>query len=108
MTTTNKKLNAIEGYLAKCLDDVTEVTGVKDWEIMSKSRGFEYVANARFLVYSCMRAHDLEPSYQQIGRLMNRHHGSVMNGIKAVNNLAGYDKKMKLKVKALRERGHRI
>ena len=108
MTTTNKKLNAIESYLAKCLNDVTEVTGVKDWEIMAKSRGFEYVCDARFLVYLTMRAHDSEPSYQQIGSLMNRHHGSIMNGIKAVNNKASYDKKMKLKVKALRERGHRI
>ena len=108
MTTTIKQPNIVEEYLLKCIEDVSEVTGVRSWEIMSKSRGFEYVCDARFLVYYCMRAHEAEPSYQQIGKLMRRHHGSVMNGIKAVNNKLLYDKKMKFKVKALREKGHKI
>lgn len=108
MTTTKKQPNIVEEYLTKCINDVSEVTGVRSWEIMAEKRGFEYVCDARFLVYSCMRAHETEPSFQQIGTLMRRHHGSVMNGIKKVNNKLSYDKKMKLKVKSLREKGHRI
>lgn len=108
MKTTKKKPNVIEDYLAKCLSDVEEITGVRDCEILTKRRGFEYVSDARFLVYLTMRSHELEPSYQQIGTLMGRNHAAVIHGIKAVSNKASYCKKMNAKLKALRIRGYKV
>ena len=108
MTTTKEKPNVIELHLEKCLSDVCEITGVQSHEIMSRQRGFNYICDARFLVYCTLKAHELDPPFSQIGRIMGRDHGAIMNGIKQIKNRASYCKKMKAKVKALRERGHRI
>lgn len=100
--------NIIETYLHRCLSDVHDVTGVRPSEIMSKRRGYEYITHARFMVYAMMRGHDLEPPLTQIGSLMGRDHGSVLNGIKKLRGHCEYNKKLRRRVEMLRERGHNL
>ena len=90
----NKDFEAVLGL-------VTDTTGIPRNKILGKTRP-EPVAHARMLTYWLMR--EMEHSLAGIGGLLNRDHGSVLNGCRRVNDWAEVDERFRKKLKRMRDR----
>ena len=99
---------AATAALDQCLVDVEDVTGVTRREILTRKRGYESTCLARFFVYAMMREHDYGFSLEQIGDVMGRHHGAVINGIRVLTARLSWEKKLKARARLLRQKGYTI
>ena len=103
-----QKTTSATTALDQILIDVEDVTGVTKREILSTTRGYENVCLARFFVYAMMREHPYGFSFCQIGSAMGRDHGSVLNGIKRLNDRLSWEKALKVKAKVLKSKGYTL
>lgn len=86
------------------LEDIETLTGVTRQQVLGKRR-YEHVALARFMVYLALREHEFGYSFACIGRTMNRDHGAVMHGIATLKRRASVDKRLRARLKKLKEKG---
>ena len=82
------------------LELVTTTTGITREQLVGKTRP-DPVAHARMLTYWLMR--EMEHSLSSIGNLLNRDHGSVLNGCRRISGWAEVDERFKLKLERMRQ-----
>ena len=76
-------MNALADDLDKAVKEASRVWGVSRDAILSKQRP-ERVCKARFAVYAWMRRQGYV--YEQIGLVMDKDHGAVINGVRKFRN----------------------
>ena len=104
MTTTIKR-NPTPRDINKDFEAVIELvvsaTGVSRQKILGPTRPDD-VCNARMLAYWLMR--EMNHSLSNIGNLLNRDHGSVLNGCRRINGWAEVDDRFRMKLERMRQR----
>ena len=98
-------MNSIQTDLNEVLTDVQDVTGITADTVLAVTRKRD-VVDARQLAYAALRSR--EHSYETIGEAMNRDHGSVSSGCKAIGGYATYEKKTMWRMEQLRQKGYAV
>ena len=105
MTTQTSKCAISDRDINKDFETVMELvpaaTGISREKILGPTRP-DNVAHARMLAYWLMR--EMEHSLSNIGNLLNRDHGSVLNGCRRIKGWADVDNRFKLKLERMRQR----
>ena len=86
----------------EAVNDVESLTGIHADLILGKRR-FAPVAQARMLVYYLLvkRGH----TWSDVGRVMERDHGSVIHGVRQIENWKSIDFKFARRLERLKEKG---
>lgn len=98
-------MNSIQTDLEEVLTDVQDVTGITADTVLAITRKRD-VVDARQLAYVALRSR--AHSYETIGTAMNRDHGSVSSGVRAIGGYATYEKKTIKRVNQMRQKGYQL
>ena len=98
-------MNSIQTDLNEVLTDVRDVTGIDSDTVLAATRKRD-VVDARQLAYAALRSRD--HSYETIGEAMNRDHGSVSSGCRAIGGYATYEKKTMWRIEQMRRKGYTL
>ena len=103
--TTTKKQNPILRDINKDFEAVIElvesVTGISRQKILGRTRPDD-VCEARMLAYWLMR--EMDHTLGNIGGMLNRDHGSVLNGCRRIEAWAELDDRFRVKLERMRQR----
>jgi len=78
------------GYSDIAVWAITEVTGLTQEQLQSSSRTFGHVI-ARQIVFEYLIGKGLHTI--PVGRIFNRHHATVLHGIRQIHDLVRFDRK---------------
>jgi len=88
------QLRTSRDNFVEALSFVSELTGVKEIDIMSKTRFRDFVVARHFVRYYMRKNFGM--TLESIGDLTNGHHASVIHSVKYVEDYSLYDKTYKL------------
>lgn len=98
---------SLEGYYPRWAEDVinvcADVFGVKPQDLLKESR-IQSECYARMCSCAILRHRDKDKSLQEIANIYNQHHGTVINAVKRVEELANSDKDFRAKFKQICKR----
>lgn len=89
----------------KVLKDLSDVFKVDQKDIAGRCRSESYI-RPRHLMAKLL--YDSGYSSTEVGKLMDRDHGNVLNSIKRANNLIEVDRRIQIAIKLLRGKGYRL
>lgn len=89
----------------KVLKDLSDVFKVTKANIAGRCR-LESYCRPRHLMAKLL--YDSGYSSVEVGRLMDRDHGNVLNSVTQANNMIETDRRIQIPLKMLRDRGYRV
>lgn len=89
----------------KVLKDLADVFKVSQKDIAGRCRLDSFI-RPRHLMAKLL--YDSGYSSTEVGRLMDRDHGNVLNSIKRANDMIAVDRRIQIAIKLLRDKGYRL